>query len=150
MEMKESRNTEKGYEREKRETRKKKYSWLLAVPILVIAIFAVWKIDLGGEEQPITIPVGRTPLDNLPTTLDPRLFSGNASRAYALAAQIPQTVAQIHCYCNCDMESLLICYTNDHAANCDECQEEVFMASDLLKKGYTVDQIRQKIHERFG
>lgn len=149
MEMKESRYTEEGYEREKKETQKK-YSWLLAVLILVIAVFAVWKIDLGGEEQSMTIPVGRTPLDNLPITLDPKLFSGNASRAYVLAAQIPQTVAQIHCYCNCNMESLLICYTNDHAASCDECQEEVFMASDLLKKGYTLDQIRQKIHEKFG
>ena len=130
---------------------KQKYKWLFVFLVVGVAAFAVWRVDFGGEQQILgNIPVGETPLNDLPKTLDPTLFSGTAAMAYALAAQIPGTLAQIHCYCECDMESLFICYVSDHAANCDECQEEVFMAKDLLGKGYTMQQIQREIHKRFG
>lgn len=56
----------------------------------------------------------------LPVTLSPALFVGKVAAAYQVAREIPETLAQIYCYCRCDQSaghrSLLDCYTDPHAA----------------------------------
>ncbi len=53
-------------------------------------------------------------------TLDPALFVGKAALAHQVAREIPDTLDQLYCYCECDKHmghrSLLSCYTDGHAA----------------------------------
>jgi len=53
-------------------------------------------------------------------TLDPALFVGKAALAHRVAREIPDTLDQLYCYCECDKHlghrSLLSCYTDGHAA----------------------------------
>jgi len=53
-------------------------------------------------------------------TLDPALFVGKAALAHRVAREIPDTLDQLYCYCECDKhlghKSLLSCYTDGHAA----------------------------------
>ena len=53
-------------------------------------------------------------------TLDPARFVGKAALAHQVAREIPGTLDQLYCYCECDKhqghKSLLSCYTDGHAA----------------------------------
>lgn len=53
-------------------------------------------------------------------TLDPARFVGKAALAHQIAREIPDTLDQLYCYCECDKhvghKSLLSCYTDGHAA----------------------------------
>src|SRR5690348_15413404 len=57
---------------------------------------------------------------NLPATLAPGEFFGKAREAYAAAKAIPETLAQLPCYCHCDKgfghKSLHTCFEDDHAS----------------------------------
>jgi len=56
----------------------------------------------------------------LPGTLPPVLFSGQTARAYAVAAEVPDVLAGLYCYCKCDLSvghrHLLDCFRDDHGA----------------------------------
>jgi hypothetical protein len=59
------------------------------------------------------------PQTGLPKTLDPHHFKGKARQAYQIAKEIPQILAQMPCFCDCDAfghENLLDCFIDDHAA----------------------------------
>jgi len=59
------------------------------------------------------------PHTGLPKTLDPHLFKGKARQAYQIAKEIPQILAQIPCFCDCDVfghENLLDCFIDQHGA----------------------------------
>jgi hypothetical protein len=61
---------------------------------------------VGGETHPV---------------LDPLLFTGMASSAYAAAKEYPKVMDQVYCYCKCDEppvnhKSLLSCFTDRHGA----------------------------------
>jgi len=69
--------------------------------------------------------------------------------AYKVAGEIPQTLAQLPCYCHCDEgfghKSLQSCFVDDHAAHCAICTEEALAAYKLQKQGLTPAQIRERI-----
>ena len=55
----------------------------------------------------------------LPKTLDPNLFKRKAKEAYQIAKEIPEVLAQIPCFCECEAyghENLLDCFIDSHAA----------------------------------
>jgi hypothetical protein len=87
--------------------------------------------------------------------LPPDMWRGRAAEAYRLAAEIPQVVDAQYCYCDCSKnprfkhKTLLTCYTDDHGANCDICQNEVFMSYDLYKKGYSIPDIKAAVDKEF-
>jgi hypothetical protein len=88
-------------------------------------------------------------------TLDPQQFFGKARQAYEVAREIPETLAQLPCYCYCDQgmghKSLHSCYESDHSAHCATCVDEALMAYQLEKEQkLSPTQIRQKIIERFA
>ncbi len=59
------------------------------------------------------------PKTGLPRTLDPNLFRGKAKRAYQVAREIPDVLAQMPCFCECEAfghENLLDCFIDNHAA----------------------------------
>jgi hypothetical protein len=93
----------------------------------------------GGETRPI---------------LDGKYFAGQAGQAYRAAAEIPDVLDHMYCYCECERsvghKSLKSCFVDLHGANCDICQEEALMAWRLNREGLSVLQIRRKIDGAFG
>ena len=94
-------------------------------------------------------------LANLGPTLPPEQFFGKAREAYQVAREIPQTLAQLPCYCYCDEgfghKSLYTCYESDHSAHCAMCIHEALLAYRLQKQeGLSPAQIRERIIQEFG
>ncbi|MFQ5464493.1 MAG: CYCXC family (seleno)protein [Thermodesulfobacteriota bacterium] len=87
-------------------------------------------------------------------TLSPAYFGGSVAEAYRVAEEIPEVLDSLHCYCDCKRhsghKSLLTCYVDTHAAYCDICMEEAFMAYDMHKKGADIPTIRKAVDERFS
>jgi hypothetical protein len=94
------------------------------------------------------------PLSSLAVTLAPDKFNGKTREAYQVAREIPQTIAQLPCYCYCDRgmghKSLHSCFEDDHAAHCAVCTDEALMAYRLQKQGLTPKRIRERIIEEFS
>lgn len=88
-------------------------------------------------------------IGTLGQTLSPEQFIGPTRDAYRVAKVIPETLAQLPCYCHCDMsmghKSLHSCYEDMHASQCAVCVSEALMAYDLQKNGMTPAQIRERI-----
>jgi hypothetical protein len=94
-------------------------------------------------------------LKNLPPVLPASQFTGMTRMAYAAVKEIPQTIAQLPCYCHCDEgfghKSLQTCFTDDHAAHCAVCVEEALLAYKLQKEqGLSPAQIRERIIAQYG
>lgn len=90
----------------------------------------------------------------LPPTLPPEIFTGNQRLAYKVAKDIPQTLAQLPCYCHCDRgqghKSLHSCFESEHGENCGICIGEALMADNLQKRGMSVSEIRKQIIAAYG
>jgi hypothetical protein len=117
-----------------------------------------------GSPQSTTSPtVARVPahfeevrsLSELPPTLPPERFFGPARQAYQVAKEIPQTLAQLPCYCYCDEsfghKSLHSCYETDHSSQCAICVSEALLAYRLQKEQrLNPAQIRERIIAEFS
>jgi hypothetical protein len=90
----------------------------------------------------------------LPTPLPAELFQGRAREAYAAAAEIPDVLAGLACYCGCKKSyghrHLLDCFTDDHAATCGHCVNEALDAHSLFMTGTPPDEIRKFIDQKYG
>ncbi|MGI9165533.1 MAG: CYCXC family (seleno)protein [Pyrinomonadaceae bacterium] len=91
----------------------------------------------------------------LAPTLTPAQFVGKTREAYMVAKQIPQTLAQLPCYCHCDQsfghKSLQTCFVDDHAAHCAVCVDEALLAYRLQKEQrLTPEQVREIIIEKYS
>lgn len=87
-------------------------------------------------------------------SLSPALFVGKTETAYRVAEQIPDVIDHLYCYCECDKHSghrsLLSCFTDNHAANCDICQDEALDAAALMKQGKSMAEIRSTIDAKYS
>lgn len=87
----------------------------------------------------------------LPPTLSPDQFQNvEVKRAYQVAKEIPETLAQLPCFCRCDLgfghKSLHSCYENNHSSECDICMNEALDAYKMQKEQkMSVEQVREKI-----
>lgn len=148
--------------------------------LLVFAVFAaapliffyIWKIESPKEvkrtpsmaqESNSSAPVADVPahyetaegLSVLGSSLAPEQFEGTTRAGYQAAKEIPQTLAQLPCYCHCDQgmghKSLYSCFKDRHAANCDICVNEALEALRLEREGkMTPVQIRQRIISEYA
>jgi Protein of unknown function with PCYCGC motif len=96
-----------------------------------------------------------TPPTSLPPTLAPEKFPGKTRAAYQAARDIPQTLAQLPCYCHCDLgmghKSLHSCFEDDHAAHCATCTDEALMAYRWQKEQHlSPKEIRDRIIVEFS
>jgi len=96
-----------------------------------------------------------SPPSNLPPTLAPETFPGKTREAYQAAKDIPETLAQVPCYCHCDRgmghKSLHSCFEDDHAEHCAVCVNEALMAYRLQKEQHlSAKQIRERIIVEFS
>ena len=87
---------------------------------------------------------------SLRPTLEPEQFTGPTREAYRVVKEIPQTIAQLPCYCYCDEgfghKSLHSCFEDDHGAHCAVCVNEVLMAYRMEKEMHmTPAQIRERL-----
>jgi Protein of unknown function with PCYCGC motif len=93
-------------------------------------------------------------LKGLPKTLPAAQFFGMARAAYQAVGEIPQTIAQLPCYCYCDEgfghKSLHSCFVDDHASHCAVCVEEALLAYRLQKEGVAPAQIRERIVAQYA
>jgi hypothetical protein len=93
-------------------------------------------------------------LNELAPTLSPDLFWGNSRLAYKAAKEIPQTLAQLPCYCHCDMnlghKSLQSCFVTEHGDSCGICIGEALMAYQLEKQKVPIEEIRKRIIAAYG
>lgn len=92
---------------------------------------------------------------SLPPTLAPEAFAGKARAAYLAVKEIPETIAQLPCYCYCDEghghKSLHTCFVDNHASHCAVCVEEALLAYSLHKEGrLTPAQIRERIVAQYS
>ena len=113
--------------------------WMIAVALgLVVAAYSLAKLQdpvPNGRDRPVS---GTTPMQPareetvppfhedpntakpFPETLSPSLFHTPAvARAYQVAGEIPEVLAQQPCYCYCDgygHGSLLDCYASYHGS----------------------------------
>jgi len=85
----------------------------------------------------------------LPPTLPPERFIGPAQQAYKVAREIPATLAQLPCYCYCDMhmghKSLHSCFEDTHASECAVCVSEALQAYEMHQSGMSPAEIRERI-----
>jgi hypothetical protein len=92
----------------------------------------------GGETRPI---------------LNGSSFRGRIGESYRAAAEIPDLLDQLYCYCECETtvghKSLKSCFVDLHGANCGICQKEALLAWRLNRKGLSVLEIRNEIDRTF-
>jgi len=157
---------------------------ILIIVIVALAIGAGWLLFMRTREnssrradlarvafEPSVSPAGprhndssmtRVPayqtasqIDKLEPTLAPAQFVGKARAAYQAAKEIPRTLAQLPCYCECDQafghKSLQGCFVDDHASQCAVCVDEALLAYKLQKEDkLTPDQVREVIIEKYS
>jgi hypothetical protein len=104
-----------------------------------------------------TVPAYQTAVEakSLKPTLPAGEFVGKTREAYAVAKAIPETLAQLPCYCYCDRgfghKSLHSCFEDDHAAHCAVCVDEALLAYKLQKEqGLSPEQIRETIVAKYS
>ena len=123
------------------------------------------KANHGHSASPATSPTVITParrvpayfavapkLKDLPPTLPPERFEGEIRRAYQLAKEMPETLAQLPCFCYCDTtghKSLHSCYEDEHSAGCSICLDSCLLAAKLKKEGVEVAQIRERLIAKY-
>lgn len=93
--------------------------------------------------------------ESLRPTLDPEQFTGPTRAAYKAVKEIPQTIAQLPCYCYCDEgfghKSLHSCFEDDHGAHCAVCVNEVLLAYRMEKEmKLTPAEIRERIVAQYS
>ena len=151
--------------------------WLLIAGIAIIGIAAIMMVHSSSinptqthehqmaqaAPEPVAPVVHTMPAhyeqppsrSSLGPTLDPEKFTGLVREAYRAAREIPQTLAQLPCYCHCDRgmghKSLHSCYEDNHASQCATCINEALLALKLEKEQkLSPAQIRDRIVQEFG
>lgn len=152
--------------------------WLLIAGIVILGLVAVLMVNSRSTPEPPAPPADhltshspiQTPSKTVKTvpahfghapsrsslgaTLPPEQFTGLVRDAYRAVREIPQTVAQMPCYCHCDRgmghKSLHSCFEDDHASHCAVCVNEALLAYKLEKEKLNPAQIRDRIVEQFG
>ncbi len=117
------------------------------------------QLDAHGHDHSVArVPafqIDALSLKTLGPTLAPEKFVGKTREAYKAVKAIPRTIAQLPCYCECDVgfghKSLYSCYEDDHAAHCAVCVDEVLLAYRLEKEEkLTPEQIRERIIAQYS
>lgn len=111
----------------------------------------------SGHNHAARVPAyqNASQVNELPPTLPPAQFVGKARTAYQVAKEIPKTLAQLPCYCECDQafghKSLQSCFVDDHASQCAVCVDEALLAYKLQKEDkLTPEQVREKIIAQYS
>lgn len=127
---------------------------LSSVFVLVTLVSAPWLVseDQGVPHFNHAAPAKGDKLD--PILTKDQLWGDNArypyqTRAYELAAKIPNVIYQQPCYCYCDRgmghKSLHSCFSGTHGAQCGTCLKELYYTYEMNKQGKSAKEIRAGI-----
>ena len=111
--------------------------------------------DHAPKQKPVPAFMSAEEAKNLKPTLPPEQFQGKIRAAYAAVREIPQTIAQLPCYCRCDRsaghKSLYDCFRDDHGANCSTCMDSALVALKMEKEQrMTPEQIREALIKEYS
>ncbi len=129
---------------------------LAGISVALALIVAAWVYTNNSSRSSSPQPTDGSAYVRRETkpTLSPALFVGQTEKAYQIAQEMPDLIDSLYCYCECDKHSghrsLLSCYTDNHAANCDICQDEALEAAKLMKQGVGMAEIRSRIDGKFS
>lgn len=123
--------------------------------LVTMSVSAQWRFQEADQGVPAFNSAPPKPGAKLPPILGKEQLWGNNSqypfqtRAYELAAKIPNVIYQQPCYCYCDRgmghNSLHSCFSGTHGAECGTCLKELYYTYTEHKKGKTAKQIRAGI-----
>lgn len=86
-------------------------------------------------------------------TLRPSLFRGRVAKAYSIAQESRELLDSIYCYCHCERnfghKSLLTCFVDRHASECNICQDQAIFASSRVHDGFSIRQVRKAVDQKF-
>lgn len=91
------------------------------------------------------------PIYDIPNTLSPEPYH-RIAHSYEVAKKYPDLLREITCFCSCYQvghASLLDCYKDEHAVNCQICMDEALEAEHLQAQGVEKKKIIQTIHKRY-
>jgi hypothetical protein len=101
--------------------RKKTLYLILLFPILAISFLLINEGIPQETDDPKAFKALKEkvtdPKTGLPKTLDPNLIKGKDRQGYQVAKEIPEILAQLPCFCDCEAighESLLDCFIDEH------------------------------------
>jgi Protein of unknown function with PCYCGC motif len=97
--------------------------WLMTIP-LVVGLSALLQAEPNKKPsapaKPNTAPAAAATTATLPTPLPADRFQGRVHEAYKAAAEMPDVMAGVTCYCGCNKSqghrNLLDCFVDDHGA----------------------------------
>ena len=100
-----------------------KKTWLMMIPP-VLGLAALLQAEPSEKPsapaKPNKAPAAAATTATLPTPLPADRFQGRVREAYKAAAEIPDVIAGVTCYCGCDKSqghrNLLDCFVDDHGA----------------------------------
>ncbi len=131
----------------------------IIIAVVIVIFIGGYFYDKHSRDYPIAIKdVSAANIDALRggetrPTLSPALFIGKAARAYKIARKNPELIDSIYCYCNCKQsfghKSLLTCFVDKHALNCDICQDQALYADSLYQKNNDIAKVRVAVDKRF-
>src|SRR5580704_8541535 len=111
--------------------------------ILVVAIASAAYISSNSQPSDKQLAASGDPGARLRITLDPANFQGNVREAYEVAEKDPALLAQLHCYCGCDV-------TDSHGSTCAICCGEARDAESMASRGMAIEQIRDALRARYA
>lgn len=93
------------------------YAVMLAITCAGVSWADPAQKSLAAEKTAASPAVETSPL---PTPLPAERFQGRVREAYKIAAEIPEVLAGVTCYCGCNKSlghrNLLACFVDDHGA----------------------------------
>jgi hypothetical protein len=123
----------------------------LTAAVLVVAIAYASHSSIQSGAQ---LAASGDPAARIRITLDPQNFQGTVREAYEVAEKDPALLAQLHCYCGCDVtdghKNLLDCFRDTHGSTCAICCGEARDAESMASRGMPVEQIRDALRARYA
>jgi Protein of unknown function with PCYCGC motif len=127
---------------------------LTVAAILVVAIASAAYISSNSQPSDKQLAAAADPGARLRLTLDPNNFQGPVREAYEVAEKDPALLAQLHCYCGCDVtdghKNLLDCFRDTHGSTCAICCGEARDAESMASRGMAIEQIRDALRARYA
>jgi hypothetical protein len=127
---------------------------LSAGAFLIAAIAYAGYVSSNSRPSDRVLAANGDPGAQLRITLDPQKFQGNVREAYEVAEKDPALLAQLHCYCGCDItdghKNLLDCFRDSHGSTCAICCGEARDAEAMASRGMPLEQIRDALRARYS
>ncbi len=131
------------------------FSGILTLLGLVLAVWLLLPASSERREENLGKPSEQYyQLVETRPVLSASFFTGAVAEAYQVAKDMPEVIDQFYCYCQCKEyhghKTLLTCFTDLHAADCDICLYQALTGAQMVKQGRSIDSIQKFFSARFA